>query len=236
MNTQPAILSPRLTRTFMEHLKRRSRATLGTGRNVSPGAARLERMLNEALDAVAREVRPKVMYRMLPVRSLTGKSIRTDAGAVKSVKLARLAQNCRGDVFVVFVIATLGEAFEDLYRRETSLSGQFIIDAVGSECAELVTDGWNNKWNSLIKRRGHECSLRFSPGYCDWKLEGQTVIFGALDADAIGVTLTKDYLMIPAKSISAVALAAKKVPAAAPCAFCRSRSCPWRRMEFTGVP
>ena len=236
MNTQTEILSPPLTRKFMEHLKNRARTTLGMGRNASPGAARLERILNEALDAVAREVRPKVMYRMLPVRGLTGTSIRTDAGVVRSAKLARLAQRCRGDVSVVFVIATLGEVFEDLYRRETSLSGQFIIDAVGSECAELVTDRWNNKLNSLMKRRGYECSLRFSPGYCDWKLEGQAVIFRTLDADAIGVTLTKDYLMIPAKSLSAVALAAKKVPAAAPCAFCRSRSCPWRRMEFTAVP
>jgi hypothetical protein len=214
----------------------RARATLGTGRNASPGAARLERILNEALDAVAREVRPKVMYRILPVRGLTGTSIRTDAGMVRSAKLARLAQSCRGDVSVVFVIATLGEVFEDLYRRETSLSGQFMTDAVGSECAELVTAGWNNKLNSLMKKKGYECSLRFSPGYCDWKLDGQDVIFRALDADAIGVILTKDYLMIPAKSISAVALAAKKVPAAAPCAFCRTRSCPWRRMEFTAVP
>lgn len=76
---------------------------------------------------------------------------------------------------------------------------------------------------------------RFSPGYCDWGLEEQALIFKVLDASSIGVSLSPHFVMSPAKSVSAIAAVADEVPFPAPRAFCR-RDCPHRRLERSGQP
>ncbi|MEA3470706.1 MAG: hypothetical protein U9R24_03210, partial [Thermodesulfobacteriota bacterium] len=100
----------------------------------------------------------------------------------------------------------------------------------GSECIEMAADMLEAEWKKEVESRGFAYSLRFSPGYCDWALEGQEVIFNALDAGRIGVRLAPYSVMIPGKSISAVALMAEEVPVVTPCVFCPKRDCPWRRM------
>ena len=46
---------------------------------------------------------------------------------------------------------------------------------------------------------------RFSPGYGDWALEEQKILFPVLDcAHAIGLTLTESCMMAPVKSVTAV--------------------------------
>ena len=45
---------------------------------------------------------------------------------------------------------------------------------------------------------------RYAPGYGDWSLADQAPLHALLDAGRIGITLTEDFLMLPAKSISGV--------------------------------
>jgi 5-methyltetrahydrofolate--homocysteine methyltransferase len=46
---------------------------------------------------------------------------------------------------------------------------------------------------------------RFSPGYGDWPLEEQKILFPVLDcAHTIGLTLTESCMMAPVKSVTAV--------------------------------
>ena len=45
---------------------------------------------------------------------------------------------------------------------------------------------------------------RYAPGYGDWSLADQAPLCALLDTGRIGITLTEDFLMLPAKSISGV--------------------------------
>jgi cobalamin-dependent methionine synthase I len=51
---------------------------------------------------------------------------------------------------------------------------------------------------------GLQPTKRYAPGYGDWELSSQTALLSLVDAGRIGIRLTGDFLMIPAKSISGV--------------------------------
>ncbi|HET8945692.1 MAG TPA: vitamin B12 dependent-methionine synthase activation domain-containing protein, partial [Candidatus Polarisedimenticolia bacterium] len=51
---------------------------------------------------------------------------------------------------------------------------------------------------------GLQATKRTAPGYGDFELEAQRPLVDLLDAAAIGITVTEDFLMLPAKSISGV--------------------------------
>ena len=62
-------------------------------------------------------------------------------------------------------------------------------------CAELQ--------RQLPERK--QLKWRFSPGYGDWALEEQKILFSVLDcAHTIGLTLTGSCMMAPVKSVTAV--------------------------------
>jgi cobalamin-dependent methionine synthase I len=58
--------------------------------------------------------------------------------------------------------------------------------------------------DSKVKVKNQRTTLRFSPGYCDWKIHEQKKVFSVLENDLIDVDLNESYLMAPRKSVSGV--------------------------------
>jgi hypothetical protein len=185
--------------------------------------------LDEAINVAAKVARPAGTYRILPVLDTTAKSVRTQAGTIRSALFARLVGMCAGDRSIVFMISTLGEELERSCGPAEPLVRQLVFDTLGSELAEMVADGLEADWRAELDVLGLKCSERFSPGYCDWALDGQRVIAASLDPERLGVRLTSHFVMIPSKSVSAVAAVAREVPIPAPCVFCAKDDCSWRR-------
>jgi hypothetical protein len=185
--------------------------------------------LDDALGVARREARPNGAYRILPVLGTSRKSVQTKVGAIQSAMFTRLVERSSGDRSLVFMIATLGEELETSCGPGEPLHRQLVFDTVGSELAEMVADELESDWRAHAGGLGLQCSRRFSPGYCDWALAGQDVIAASLDTERLGVRLTSHFVMLPRKSVSAVALLARKVPVAVPCTFCANRECTERR-------
>lgn len=215
---------------FFDRLRQKTLDRLGyTGRKQA-NSAETQAAVDDILAGLKEVLRPRAMYRVLPVRSVSKDGITTEAGIIRSPMLARLAGLCEGERRVVFAIVTLGKAFDTLCNGLDSLYRRYVTDTAGSECIELAADLVEQRWREGFRKEGCECSLRFSPGYCDWALEGQGVIFSALKGEKIGVTLTSHFVMLPVKSVSAVSLVGEKVPVTSPCIFCGKKDCPWRRV------
>jgi cobalamin-dependent methionine synthase I len=53
-----------------------------------------------------------------------------------------------------------------------------------------------------FRGRGLQATKRYAPRYGDFELEAQAPLLGLLDAGRIGITLTPEHLMLPAKSVS----------------------------------
>jgi len=212
--------------------KLRKKALVKLGHDNGKGADPIiTATLDEALQEAGQVVRAKGMYRILPVLDMAGEGVRTEAGFIRSAMFARLAGMCKGSCSIVFMAATLGKDFENLCHTREPVYRQFVFDTVGSELAEIVADLVESDWKKEAARLGLQCGMRFSPGYCDWPLDGQAIIAASLDLAALGIQLTPDHVMLPRKSVSAVALMAKKVPAPAPCSFCGRDNCSERRSD-----
>jgi hypothetical protein len=200
----------------------------GAGAAVDPV---VQAALDEALDVAAKLVRPAGTYRIVPVLDTTARSVRTEVGEIHSALFTRQVKMCGGAASIVFMISTLGEEFETSCGASEPLFRQLVFDTVGSELAEMVADGLEADWRAELDAMGLQCSERFSPGYCDWALEGQAVIAAALDVERVGVRLNPHFVMIPRKSVSAIAAAASEVPAPVPCVFCARDDCSSRRRQ-----
>ncbi|MHB8896208.1 MAG: vitamin B12 dependent-methionine synthase activation domain-containing protein [Candidatus Geothermincolia bacterium] len=222
------IVRPAIDTIEIERLRAQTLDVLtgGTGR-ANPETLRA---LDEGVPRAVASADPHGGYVRSLIESVNDGTITTRDGNIKSAKFSNVARAASGDrCFVVFTIATVGGTFDEELDAEKSLLDRFVIDTIGSEFAEIVADLVEEEWKNEMALAGLDATVRISPGYCDWSLEGQDLIFTALDASELGVRLTPSYLMIPAKSVSSAAVAAARVPLKVPCAACGKTDCAWRR-------
>ncbi|MBO7741451.1 MAG: hypothetical protein J6S21_02755 [Victivallales bacterium] len=81
-----------------------------------------------------------------------------------------------------------------------------VLDAVGSECADAVMDALQTMAASVLSRQGYTLdSRRFSPGYGGWTLDAQQHFFRLLQLEQLDLELTDSRMLIPEKSVTAIA-------------------------------
>lgn len=103
--------------------------------------------------------------------------------------------------------ATIGDGVE---RRASSLSEtgemtrSLLADAYGSAAAIALGLALEEAVARDLAPLGLVATKRTAPGYGDFELEAQRPLVDLLEACAIGITVTEDFLMLPAKSISGV--------------------------------
>lgn len=102
--------------------------------------------------------------------------------------------------------ATLGSGV-DIALRRMALTSVAEAGAGQAVAAALIETYCDDCCEELRKRlpEGKHLKWRFSPGYGDWSLEEQKILFPVLGcAHAIGLTLTESCMMAPVKSVTAV--------------------------------
>ena len=223
------IVEPEMNKGILERLRSSTLRKLSYDASEAPDR-KIIGALDEALLVAEKVAKPRGIYRTLPVLETSKYGVKTEAGNIHSAMFTRLVNICRGDRSIVFMIATIGEGLEITGRSSESLFHQLVFDTVGSELTEMTADMLETDWRGKLNSTGLQCCSRFSPGYCDWPLEGQDVIFKALDAGLIDVHLSPQFVIVPGKSISAIAVAAEEVPIPSPCVFSAKKDCPWRRL------
>ena len=175
-------------------------------RRASQVPEKTSRLIDEVMAEAGRLLRPKAVYREVGIEVEDGATVVTIGGAVRSGSRSlceRLAP-CR--VAVVFA-ATIGALLEDWTHSLMSdgrMTRGLLADACGSAAATALGLKLEEVITARFKERGLEATRRYAPGYGDWNLADQTPLFSLLDSGRIGLTLTEDHLMIPAKSISGI--------------------------------
>lgn len=109
--------------------------------------------------------------------------------------------------------ATIGFAPDRLIARygRVSPARALLFQAIGSERAEALCDTFCARKKAEYAEAGCELRPRFSPGYGDLPLSLQKEVFAALDLPrTLGITLGESLLMMPSKSVTALAGIRKK--------------------------
>ena len=163
------------------------------------------RLLDEVTLRARDLLAPKAIYGVAEVAApepgllAIGGTLRTGSASVRE----RLRDCRRAVVFV----ATVGGAIEawthELMDRD-ELTRALLADAFASSAAIALGLELEQVAARRLSEEGLTATKRYAPGYGDWALHDQAPLLALLDARRIGVTLTEDHLMIPAKSISGV--------------------------------
>ena len=95
---------------------------------------------------------------------------------------------------------------------------------------------FEDKVREIANSNGTDVTLRYSPGYCDWDITQQRVLFQAMDSAPLGVSLTDECLMVPRKSVSGIIgmgrFEKRQLFKYLPCRFCTKIDCPSRRGDY----
>lgn len=106
---------------------------------------------------------------------------------------------------IAFGICSIGygieQATESCFRKKEYLEG-LVFDAIGTVCTENLAELIRREIKEQASNPGLRISTRFSPGYGNWQLDGQRLIFQHFSGEPLRVKMNQSFMMTPRKSIS----------------------------------
>lgn len=139
-----------------------------------------------------------------------------------------LARHLKGCDKGLLLAATLGSRVDVAIRRLAL--GSVAEGAAAQAVAAALIESYCDDVQAKADTDGLAQRPRFSPGYGDWRLEEQRLLFPVLDcAKRIGLTLTDGLMMAPSKSVTAIiGLSEDVVCVWNKCMTCGNVNCPYR--------
>ena len=121
-----------------------------------------------------------------------------------SRSLVRLLQ---GATEAYLFLLTLGPRLEtrarELMAEEQFLEG-LLLDTAGWVAVDALAKTLRAQLSVEAKAEGMRLTHRMAPGYSDWRLEEQRLLFSAFGEEALPIQLTEACVMLPQKSISGI--------------------------------
>jgi hypothetical protein len=194
--------------------------------------ARTSSLIDEYSEHIHDLVEPAYSCIIRNIERVEGSTVFIEGSVVlRSRVIARLLEQC---CYVLVFVATIGRRLEEMacqLAEDGLILQSAVLDTIGSDAAERVVDYIQDRIGEIAAAQGLYISPRFSPGYCDWNISQQRVIFQAIDGDLTGVRLTEECLMIPRKSVSGIIGIGlhDDVEYYNPCKTCKKRDCLGRR-------
>lgn len=205
---------------------------IGYGDEYQP-SARIVSLVNDYIENYHDFLAPSYSYTYRDIASIDGERVNIgDSITLESKLIAKLLERC--DKIAIFAL-TIGNHLEEMvsYLAENKLVLQAtVLDAIGSGATEKLANHVENRIKRMANIEGLVTSRRFSPGYCDWEVSQQKMIFQALNGDSAGIRLTESLLMIPRKSVSGIigiGWPDNNIENYNPCQTCNKKDCPGRR-------
>ena len=142
-----------------------------------------------------------------------------------------LAAHVKGCEEVLLLGATLGSRVDAAIRRLAL--GSVAEGAAAQAVAAALIESYCDEVQAKADTGGLVQRPRFSPGYGDWDLAEQRLIFPVLNcAKLIGLTLTDGCMMAPSKSVTAVIGLSDDVQCVwNKCMTCGNINCPYRSSD-----
>jgi len=174
------------------------------------GDEHAEALIDKAYEKLKNEMQPRYTAKKFGCAVCA----ETDGGTPFAVRLengtlfrSKALARYMGDSRELFLFgATLGSRIDMALRRIalTSVAEGGAAQAVAASLIETYCDDCCCELQKSLPP-GKELKWRYSPGYGDWDLEEQKILFPVLDcAHTIGLTLTESCMMAPVKSVTAV--------------------------------
>lgn len=187
---------------------------------------RIRDMVLEIRAALVPKAVLRYMYQVVDAEKLSPRQVRfadktfTPEGIICSY--------LKGMTSALLFIGSAGWEFdkakEDL-KAEDNIVADYIADSIGTALAEMTVSRIERDYDGV-----GTLSMPYSPGYCDWNIREQHLLFSLFPERPCGVILTESSLMTPEKSVSGFfALGESLVRQPYHCEICKNKRCYKRR-------
>ena len=132
-------------------------------------------------------------------------------------------------------VCTIGSGMEN-WSKQFLINGDaamgYLVDCIASVTVESVTNLLHDFIENEMMKTGLRITNRYSPGYCNWSVSEQHLLFSLLPPNFCGITLTESALMLPIKSVSGVIGIGSKVKRKEyTCDKCGVKDCTYRAIR-----
>lgn len=132
-------------------------------------------------------------------------------------------------------ICTAGPEISE-HAKQLALNGDpllsYVFDVIGSLTVEKAMDKIQKTLENEVQLKGMNISDRFSPGYCDWSVSEQQMLFDLMPKNFCGVTLSESSLMAPIKSVSGMIAIGESVSQKGyQCFWCSDQKCVYGKIN-----
>jgi len=208
-------------------------SALGYADGVIPG--HFEEMIEDILSRLPKYCEIQAGYRLLDVAKQEGRNDGLCVGG-KFFKLQKIvARQLRKSEKAALFVSTIGPAMET-WAKKLSAEGDaalgYLVDTVASVTEEQTTDVLHDHIGKQMQMQGLKITNRYSPGYCDWSVSEQHLLFSFFPDNFCGITLTESALMVPMKSVSGIIGVGKTVQRVDyTCDLCGMKDCTYRAIR-----
>jgi hypothetical protein len=195
-----------------------------------------EKMIDDILARLSKHCKIQAGYRLLEAKKQEDRNDGLFVGGT-FFKLQKIvtSQFRKAEKAALFV-CTIGPSMET-WAKKLSVEGDvalsYLVDTVASVTVEQATDVLHDHIEKQMDMRGLKITNRYSPGYCDWLVSEQHLLFSFLPVNFCGITLTESAFMVPIKSVSGiigVGKAVKRVDYT--CDICGMKDCTYRAFRI----
>lgn len=183
-------------------------------------------MAREMVQTLVPKATLRYMYQVVEAEKLSPREVRM--GGKLFTPEGIICSYLKGMTHALLYVATAGREFNEALkeiRTKDDIVQDFIADSIGSVLAEYAL-------LQLEKDYPHEggLSMPYSPGYCNWDIREQKILFSLFPPEPCGIQLSDSCLMYPEKSVSGFfALGETLVRQPYHCQICKNTRCYKRR-------
>jgi len=194
--------------------------------------AYFEKMIETILDQLSNYCTVQAGYRILDVQKSGDRNDGLMIGGSFFALKKNVTDYLRKSEKAVLFVCTIGSGMERWAKKlsnEGDIALSYLVDAVASITVEQAADALHDSIGKHMLALGLKITNRYSPGYCDWLVAEQHLLFSFLPIQFCGITLTESALMVPIKSVSGIigaGTAVKRVDYM--CDTCNVKDCTYR--------
>ena len=187
---------------------------------------RIQGMVRELRDRLVPKATLRYMYQVVEAEKLSPRQVRfadktfTPEGIICSY--------LKGMTHALLFIGSAGWEFDkakEALKANDDIVADFIADSIGTVLAEMTVARIEKDYEGP-----QTISMPYSPGYCNWDIREQHLLFSLFPEQPCGVILSESSLMTPEKSVSGFfALGETLQRQPYHCEICKNKRCYKRR-------
>ncbi len=166
--------------------------------------AGIREITTRQVEAARQLATPRAIYREVQVLGIDDGTIMLEDGLLLHVG-ATIARWWHGSHSLAVALCTIGGALEErvmALSKNGDRAEALVLDIAGSVALGSATDQVRRFICEKASNQRIEVGPALNPGYREWPLTDQRLIFTLMPAEDIGVRLNDQFMMVPKKSVS----------------------------------